>query len=258
MNIGEVSSLSFAQQHPFASFASTAQTAAVEVHKLKKNYGLKPVLRGVNLTLQRGERVALLGANGVGKTTLLRILAGLAKPSSGTVTIFGLDSAREMQMLRRYIGFVAHQPYLYEELTALENLLFFARMYSVKQAQKRATELLHRVGLEKRMHERVHALSRGQLQRLSWARALLHAPGLLLLDEPETGLDQQAARLIDELLAEHISLGGSVLFSTHVLERALQASDAVALLHEGRIVQQQVTQAMTVERLRSLLGGASQ
>jgi len=190
----------------------------------------------VDLTLYQGQRMALLGANGAGKTTLLRILAGLIKPSAGTVSVLGLDIAHDVQQIRHCVGFVGHQSYLYEELTVLENLLFFARMYSVAHARERAYELVRRVGMERRVHERVGALSRGQVQRVAWARALLHAPHLLLLDEPDTGLDRKGSELIDTLLAEHISLGGSVLFTTHLLERVLEQSDQIAILGSGRVV----------------------
>src|SRR5947209_8253247 len=138
----------------------------LEIQGLKKSFGLKPVLRGVNLTLGRGERMALLGANGGGKTTLLRILAGLTKPSAGTATIAELDIVRHTQHIRHLVGFLSHQPYLYDELTALENLLFFAKMYTVKHAHERAGQLLHRVGLTRQAKERVGTLSRGQVQRL--------------------------------------------------------------------------------------------
>src|SRR5947207_5685980 len=113
------------------SYEEVISVGAVVIHDLKKNYGLKPVLRGVQLTLPAGQRLALLGANGAGKTTLLRILAGLAKPDAGAVSIFGLDCKDDAQQIPSLVGLVAHQPYLYEELTALENLLFFARMYNV-------------------------------------------------------------------------------------------------------------------------------
>ena len=148
----------------------------LDVRDLKKSFGLKPILRGIDLSLERGERVALLGANGAGKTTLLRILAGLTKPTGGSVSIDGLDITRDAQQVRRLVGFVAHQPYLYEELTALENLHFFARMYRVTDGREHAALLLRRVGLERKASERVGTLSRGQVQRLSLARALLHYP----------------------------------------------------------------------------------
>jgi len=208
----------------------------VEIRTLKKSYALKPVLRGINLDVRQGERVALLGANGAGKTTLLRILACLTRPDRGTVFILGLDSVQQAQQVRALIGFVAHQPYLYPELTALENLLFFARMYAVKQGRERAVTLLQRVGLERRMHERVGTFSRGQVQRLAWARALLHSPRLLLLDEPDTGLDQQGHELVNALLTEHVEQSGSVLFTTHQLERVLPLAGRVVILGAGRVV----------------------
>jgi heme ABC exporter ATP-binding subunit CcmA len=207
----------------------------VEIHGLKKSYGLKPVLRGIDLVLSGGERVALVGANGAGKTTVLRILACLTKPGAGSVSIGGMDGVRDARLVRHLVGFVAHQPYLYEELTALENLLFFGRMYSVTAARERADELLQRMGLEKRGHERVSILSRGQVQRLSLARALLHAPPLLLLDEPETGLDQEGRALMQALLMEHIQQGGAILFTTHNLEYAREQSDHMLLLEKGRV-----------------------
>lgn len=223
---------------------------AVEIRQLKKSFGLKPILRSIDLTLHQGQRMALLGANGAGKTTLLRILAGLIKPSTGTVSVLGLDITHDVQQIRRCVGFVGHQSYLYEELTISENLLFFARMYSVAHAQERAYELVCRVGLERRTHERVGALSRGQVQRVAWARALLHAPHLLLLDEPDTGLDREGSELIDALLAEHITLGRSVIFTTHLLERVLQQSDQIVILGSGRVVYNRETAVLDYYELQ--------
>ncbi len=223
---------------------------SLEVEGLKKSFGFKPVLRGVNLRIGAGERVALLGANGTGKTTLLRILAGLNSATAGTVHLNGLSMEREAQEIRRLVGFVAHTPYLYDELTARENLLFFGKMYAVKDAKERTRQLLRRVGLEKRANERVHTLSRGQVQRLSLARALLHAPQLLLLDEPDTGLDQEGNELLAEILKEHVAEGGAALFTTHQLEHALAWSDALVLLAGGRIVSRQATNGLVLETMR--------
>ena len=208
----------------------------LEMQGLKKSFGLKPILRGIDLELNQGERKALMGANGAGKTTLLRILAGLTAPSAGAVRIAGLDLTRDAQRVRQLVGFVGHQPYLYDELTALENLLFFGRMYAVKDAQQRARALLHRVGLEKRVQDRVNTLSRGQLQRLALARALLHSPRLLLLDEPDTGLDEQGNELLELLLDEHVAQGGAALLATHQLAHALKLGDSIVTLDNGRIV----------------------
>ncbi len=194
--------------------------------------------------------MALLGANGAGKTTLLRILAGLTKPSAGSAYIEGLDIVQDASQVRHLVGFVAHQPYLYEELTALENLHFFGKMYSVKNTQERANLLLRKVGLEKRARERVAVLSRGQVQRLSLARALLHSPPFLLLDEPDTGLDQEGRELIEALLAEHTAQGGTILFTTHQIERALQLSDSITMLNKGRIVFQKKTAELELEKVQ--------
>jgi heme exporter protein A len=226
--------------------------SVIEIRNLKKSYGFKPVLRNINLTLLRGQRLALIGPNGAGKTTLLRILAGLNKPASGTVSVAGFDCVEQPQQLRQAIGFVAHQPYLYEDLTALENLLFFARMYDVEHPRERATELLQRMGLTRKMHDRVSALSRGQVQRVAWARALVHSPHILLLDEPDTGLDQDGDDLIISLFAEHIANGGSILFTTHQLDRACSLSDSIDIIAGGRIVYHEETSALTVADLQQI------
>ncbi len=222
----------------------------LEISKLKKNYGLKPVLRGVNLAVEPGQRVALLGANGAGKTTLLRILAGLAEPDGGRVHICGLDIMHEAQQARRAIGFVAHQPYLYDDLTVMENLLFFGRMYSVKRPRERAHIVLEQVGLLKRADDRASALSRGQAQRLAIARALLHTPRLLLLDEPDTGLDEEGIALLEALLREHAQDGGAVLFTTHQFEHAMQWSDYTGLLSGGRMAYFRETRALEAGSVR--------
>ncbi|HEY0757107.1 MAG TPA: heme ABC exporter ATP-binding protein CcmA [Ktedonobacteraceae bacterium] len=217
---------------------------------VKKSFSVKPILRGIDLSIQAGERMALLGANGAGKTTLLRILAGLSQPGEGRITIDGLDLLRQTREIRRKVGFVAHQPYLYDDLTALENLLFFARMYAVEQSQARATNLLARVGLTRKARERASSLSRGQMQRLALARALLHSPQLLLLDEPDTGLDQEGGALLNELLEEHTEQGGTMLFTTHDLEVAMQRSDQIAILRDGRVAYQQATASLEEESIR--------
>ena len=224
----------------------------MKVSSLKKSYGLKPALRGIDLAVERGQRVALLGANGAGKTTLLRVLACLVKPDAGTAYIDGLDIRRDALETRALVGFVAHQPYLYEELTALENLLFFGRMYAVRHSKTRALALLERVGLAKRANERAGALSRGQMQRLALARALLQEPRLLLLDEPDTGLDEDGIALLESLLSEHSEEGGTLLFTTHTLERALRWSDRIGLLSNGRMVSTHETSGLAASNMHEI------
>lgn len=224
----------------------------LEIHRVRKSFGLKPVLRGVDLKLDAGESLALLGANGAGKTTLLRMLAGLTKPEAGRITLAGLDLGRDTRECQRQVGFVAHQPYLYDDLTALENLVFFARMYGISRSrsQECARGLLERVGLARKARERAGVLSRGQQQRLALARALLHIPRLLLLDEPDTGLDQEGLTVLDELLREHHARGGTLLFTTHDLEGALRRGEQIALLHNGRVAYQQATSGLEQESMR--------
>ena len=222
----------------------------LEIKGLKKTYNLKPILRGIDVVLDQGECMALLGANGAGKTTLLRILACLTKPGAGIVRIGGLDIEQEAQRIRLLVGFVGHQPNLYDELTVFENLLFFGRMYSVKQARERAVALLKQVGLSRHAGERVGTLSRGQLQRLSLARALLHSPPLLLLDEPDAGLDDEGIKLLEELMGEHREQGGTTLFTTHNFERAVKFSDWICMLGGGRVVYQQATSGLEVGGVR--------
>ena len=227
-------------------------TSYLEILGLKKSFGMKPILRSIDLSIDEGERMALLGANGAGKTTLLRILAGLSRLTAGQITIDGLDLVQQTREVRRKVGFVAHQPYLYDDLTALENLLFFARMYAIEKPQGRAEHLLQRVGLSKKARERASSLSRGQLQRLALARALLHAPSLLLLDEPDTGLDQEGLEVLSTLLQEHREQGGTILFTTHDLEVAIRRSDQVALLHNGRMAYQKATTGLEQESIRQV------
>jgi heme ABC exporter ATP-binding subunit CcmA len=222
----------------------------VEVRGLKKSFGFRPVLRGIDFTLNTGERLALLGANGAGKTTLLRVLACLVRPSAGRALVAGLDCVEDAQAVRHLVGFVAHQPYLYEELTALENLLFFAHMYGVRRPRERASFLLERVGLARRARERVAALSRGQVQRLALARALLHEPPLLLLDEAESGLDETGAALLATLLAEHAARGGTLIFTTHRPDYALQNADQLLMLSAGRVVYRERTAGLEAAQVR--------
>jgi heme ABC exporter ATP-binding subunit CcmA len=222
----------------------------LEIKGLKKTYNLKPILRGVDIVLDQGKCMAVLGANGAGKTTLLRILACLTKPGAGSVRIGGLDITKEAQQIRLLVGFVSHQSNLYDELTVMENLLFFGRMYSLKKAHERAATLLQRVGLAARSSERVGTLSRGQLQRLSLARALLHSPRLLLLDEPDTGLDNEGIELLEALINEHVAQGGTTLCTTHNFERAVKFSDQICLLSGGRVVYQQATPGLEAGGVR--------
>jgi heme ABC exporter ATP-binding subunit CcmA len=226
--------------------------SAVTVDRLEKLFDVRPVLRSVTCSLSAGATMALLGPNGAGKTTLLRVLATLAKPTSGTALVAGFDVVHDAGQVRRLVGYVGHQPHVYEELTARENLLFFARMYGLRGGSARASRLLQRVGLSRRADDRVRTLSRGQTQRLALARGLLHDPSVLLLDEPDTGLDDEAATLLRSLLEERSASGGTTIFTTHDLERGLRWSDQTLVLAGGRVAYCGDTRALDVSDVRHL------
>jgi heme exporter protein A len=207
----------------------------IEVRSLVKTFGLKPVLRGLNLHLEAGEFVALLGPNGAGKTTLLRILASLARPSLGEVRLAGHRLPGEAAAVRRILGVVSHQPLLYGDLTAEENLRFYARLYSLPEAKRRIDEILEMVGLDRRRRDRVREYSRGMQQRLAIGRAVLHDPLILLFDEPHTGLDQEASAMLDGVLRQVAGRGRTVLMTSHDLLRAADLASRIDVLSGGVI-----------------------
>ncbi len=208
----------------------------IEIKTLVKNYGLNPVLRGVNLHVQAGEFVTLVGPNGAGKSTLMRIVSTLLKPTSGLVEIGGWTLPQHSDRVRRYIGLVSHQTMLYADLTAQENLMFFARLYQLDNADDRVAGAIKYVGLAARQRDPVRTFSRGMMQRLTIARATLHEPDVLLLDEPYTGLDQDASQLLDDLLRREVSHGRTILMITHDLAHGLNLCDRTAILNRGKIV----------------------
>ena len=219
----------------------------IEVHGLTKSFGPCTALAGVDLTVEQGEFVALVGPNGAGKTTLLRVLAMLTRPTAGTVRIAGLDPSQAGEAVRRRIGFLSHRTLLYDDLTAEQNLRFYARMYDLREAAARIDELLERVGLAARRHDLVRTYSRGMQQRLAVARVVLHGPQVLLLDEPYTGLDPQAAQALSDLLAELAGEGCTILLTTHNLERGLAVGNRVVVLASGRVVYDRPREAIDAD-----------
>jgi heme exporter protein A len=207
----------------------------IEVQALVKAYEVIPVLRKLDLGVARGEFVALLGPNGSGKSTLLRLLCGLSKPTAGVIRIGGWELPQEAHAVRAQIGLVSHKPLLYDNLSARENLTFFAQLYNLPPAKigGRIDTLLADVGLAKRGGDLVRTFSRGMQQRLSIARALLHNPDILLLDEPYTGLDQDASFVLDKLLKDAREQGRTILMSTHDLTRAAGLASRVIILSRG-------------------------
>lgn len=209
----------------------------IEVSKLTKVYGYFPVLKQVDLSIERGNFVALLGPNGSGKSTLLKLISSLTKPTSGEIFVGGWQIPTEAAAVRAQIGMVSHKVLLYENLTARENLEFFAQLYNLHPNEQgsRINSLLQEVGLGKRADSLVRTFSRGMQQRLSIARALLHEPHVLLFDEPYTGLDQDAAAVLDGLLKNAHAQGHTIVMATHQLERAARLADRLVVISRGKI-----------------------
>ena len=222
----------------------------IKIDKLIKAFGSRLVLRGVDLTINEGDFITLMGANGAGKTTLLHIVATLSKPTGGNVSIGGYSTANSATELRRFIGLVSHKTLLYDDLTADQNLHFYAQMYDVPNASNRIETVLNQVGLWGRQHDPVRTYSRGMQQRLAIARAMLHNPSILLLDEPDTGLDQHAADRLSELLSAVGAHQRTILMTTHNLERGLSLGNRVVILAKGKIAYDVQRQGVSVAEVR--------
>ena len=182
-----------------------------------------------------GQTLSLVGANGSGKTTLLKILATLSKPDSGQILVGGLRPDRSGAGLRKQIGVVTHDPLLYDDLTARENLRFYCRMFDVSDADERVESVSEMVGMESRLDQRIGSMSHGMKKRFSIARAMLHDPPILLMDEPESGLDQEAVRLLDRLIYKRSDPRRATIMTTHDIDRAIRLGDSLAVLSDGRV-----------------------
>lgn len=193
---------------------------AVIVQGLEKSFGEWPVLWDLDLVLGWGELLVLSGPNGSGKTTFLKILATQVRADAGSLSIAGYDLKRQSNEVRRRVGLVGHKTFLHSDLTCLENLIFYGRLYGAKNPEGKAMELLVRVGLEQRAGHRLRNLSNGMQKRVSLARSLLHDPRILLLDEPDAGLDRQSMAMLAELIAGLTGSGRSVVMTTHNREVA--------------------------------------
>jgi heme exporter protein A len=207
----------------------------IDVRGLVKTFGLKSVLRGLEFHVDRGEFVALVGPNGAGKTTFLRILASLSRPSMGEVRVAGYRLPAQAAAVRVRLGVVSHQPLLYGDLTAEENLFFYSRMYGLADLEHRVGAVLEMVGLQARRRDLVRQYSRGMQQRLAIGRAILHDPDVLLFDEPHTGLDQEAAAMLDTLLMDVAARGRTVVMTSHNLDRAADLAERIDILSKGVI-----------------------
>jgi heme exporter protein A len=210
--------------------------AMIEVRGLTKSFGPQTVLKGIDLDVRRGEFLAVVGPNRAGKTTLMRILATLARPTEGRVVVGGYDLARQPGAARRLMGFVSHQSLLCEELTAEENLRLYARLYGVLEARAQISATLSWVGLTAQRDDLVRTFSQEMKQRLAIVRALLHDPPLLLLDEPCAGLGDEAVVVLHKILAVLRYRKGTVVMTTHSVDSGVILADRVAMLIAGRVV----------------------
>jgi len=230
----------------------TSNDLDIIVEHLTKSFGRIQALNGIDLRLKKGDFLTIFGPNGAGKTTLLRILSSITKPTTGKVIVAGYDITKEPQMVRGSIGFISHQPYLYESLNALENISFFASMYGISNSEQRAIEVIKKVGLESRMYDLVRTYSGGMKQRLAVARAIVHDPKILLLDEPYTGLDQHGSKIFSEMLGMLKTHKRTILMTTHNISEGLELSDRIAIINSGKIVFEKNTVEVEPSAFRDL------
>ena len=224
----------------------------IEVSGLRKSYGSVDALRGIDLKINRGEFLTLFGPNGAGKTTLLKILSTIIKPTSGKVLIDGLEINEAHQDIRRKIGVISHKTFLYGDLTAYENLLFYARIYDLQNPEERSRQLIEEVGLKGRENHLVRTFSRGMEQRLSIARAIIHEPNIIYLDEPYSGLDQHAALMLRNLLKKLHTDSRTIIMTTHNILHGLEISDRIVIQLAGKIVFEDKTENHRVESFEKI------
>jgi heme exporter protein A len=216
----------------------------------------RPILHDIHLTVPPGQTVALLGANGAGKSTLLKLLASLTHPSSGSVELFGHPIGPTANQARSRVGLISHQPILYRDLSARENLEFFAELYDVPDPAARATDVLKLVSLLDRADDPVKTLSRGMTQRVSIARALVHGPDLLLADEPFDGLDAASVGALEGLLGQLRSEIKTVIFTNHDIQGSLNLADRAVVLQRGRVAIDQPTEGLDVKTVLKVMAAS--
>jgi heme ABC exporter ATP-binding subunit CcmA len=238
----------------------TPTSPAVEASGVRRSFGRRRAVDGVDITLNAGDCLALFGPNGAGKTTLLRVIAGLLKPTAGSVRVAG-RSLREDSAARGQVGLISHQSMLYGALTARENVEFAARLYGIADARGAAMRALERIRVADRANAPVRSLSRGLQQRVSIARATVHEPSVVLLDEPYTGLDAAGAAALTDMLRRLRSSGASLVLVTHSVEEGLDVASEAAIMLGGRIVRRDACATLDaqsyVATYRSLALGAA-
>jgi heme exporter protein A len=232
-----------------------SEGAAVELTGVARRFAHRWVLRGADLTVKRGEAIALMGKNGSGKTTLLRVVATLLRPTRGSGRIFGFDLVREAADVREFVGLLGHHAGLYDDLTASENLRFSLRMAGLAHNPVRVDEVLEQVGLEAERKERVRGFSAGMRRRLALGRLLLRRPQLLLLDEPYAAFDTSGIVLVNRFAREIASAGGTVIVVTHDYPRAQEAVDRVVRIENGLVLEGLATTGLSPDDHEVAVGG---
>ncbi|SEM40101.1 heme exporter protein A [Mesobacillus persicus] len=208
----------------------------LELKKITKMLGDKLILRNITLSLKEGETLAVVGPNGAGKSTFFKCTVGLLQPTGGEIILDGEVVKKKSAAIKQKIGFLGHESFLYNNLTPLENLRFYGKLYKVKDIDRKSTELLKEVGLYLFRDVPIRSFSRGMMQRLAIARVLLAEPKILMLDEPHTGLDQEAVALLNRIIKEKQKTGTSILIISHDFEQVHTLADRVAILKKGKIV----------------------
>lgn len=231
---------------------SNAADPAIQVNNLKKSFGVLNAVNGISFTLKRGAFLTIFGPNGAGKTTLIKMLSGLTKPTSGTAKVAGFDISDSDSRMRRNIGVISHSTSLYEDLTALENLIFYGKMYGLDHPRDRAVQALDEVGLKSRMHDCIRTFSRGMQQRVSIVRAILHEPSVLFLDEPFTGLDPHGSNVLKEYLHTLHTKNRTLIMTTHDLSCGLEMGDTIAVQVRGRFARLEKADTLDKEKLEEI------
>lgn len=219
---------------------------------ITKKIGSKSILHGINLNIRQGEFITVFGPNGAGKSTLLKILSLQMKPSAGTLTLNGLNAGEAPAAACGLVGVISHHTFLYDNLTAYENLAFYGRMYGLDKLKDRIHEVIKEVGLEFSLNDPVRTFSRGMQQRLAIARATLHRPEVLFMDEPYTGLDQEAAEILNGVLEKINIKDRTVFMITHNFDQGLELSDRAIIIMNGRIAYEGEARGLTPGEMKDI------
>lgn len=225
---------------------------AVETENLKHSFGHIDALNGINLKVKVGDFLTIFGPNGAGKTTLIKVLSNLIHPSSGKAFIHGDDISESKDAIRSKIGLISHNTFSYNNLSPYENLMFYGKLYGLSNPDTRIKELLEEVELSHRLHDPVRTFSRGMQQRLSIARAMLNNPSIVFLDEPYTGLDLHAAKILTGILKKLHTDQNTIIMITHNLKQGLEISDQVVIMASGKIVFQKPTPEINADEFEQI------